>query len=85
MTTISYDREVVGEDTRALACYEELTLALVERGYPPYRVSFNPPGHSMLARSREAVEAVVASAPELPAGSNDPVLHEAADGRLLTA
>ena len=36
--TISYDRDVPGEDERALACYRALSEELVAQGYPPYRL-----------------------------------------------
>ena len=39
VTTISYDRDVPGEDARAMACYEKLTRELLARGYPPYRAN----------------------------------------------
>jgi 4-cresol dehydrogenase (hydroxylating) len=39
VTTISYDRDVSGEDGRAMACYEELSQELLRRGYPPYRAN----------------------------------------------
>ena len=39
VTTISYDRDVPGEDARAMACYEALTQELLTRGYPPYRAN----------------------------------------------
>jgi 4-cresol dehydrogenase (hydroxylating) len=39
VATISYDRDVPGEDERAFASYTRLTDALVERGYPPYRLN----------------------------------------------
>jgi 4-cresol dehydrogenase (hydroxylating) len=37
--TISYDRQVDGEDERAMACYQALSNELLARGYPPYRLS----------------------------------------------
>jgi 4-cresol dehydrogenase (hydroxylating) len=37
--TISYDREVAGEDARALACHADLLQQLLARGYPPYRLN----------------------------------------------
>ena len=37
--TISYDRDVPGEDERALACYRDLSRQLIDAGYPPYRLS----------------------------------------------
>lgn len=36
--SISFDRDVPGEDLRALACYEELTRTLIAAGYFPYRL-----------------------------------------------
>lgn len=36
--SICYDREVPGEDERALACYAELARALIAAGYFPYRL-----------------------------------------------
>lgn len=37
--TISYDREVPGEDARAASCYDTLNDELLARGYPPYRLA----------------------------------------------
>lgn len=37
--TISYDRNVAGQDERAQACYRRLTEELLARGYPPYRLN----------------------------------------------
>lgn len=39
VTTLSYDRDVAGEDARAMAAYRELTETLISRGYPPYRLN----------------------------------------------
>ena len=39
--TISYDREVPGEDERALECYRALGRELMARGYPPYRLGIS--------------------------------------------
>lgn len=36
--TIAYDRAIVGEDEKAMACYRELLDRLTESGYYPYRV-----------------------------------------------
>jgi len=49
--TISYDREIAGEDQRALACYRDLTARLLERGYPPYRLSLASMHHADADRS----------------------------------
>jgi 4-cresol dehydrogenase (hydroxylating) flavoprotein subunit len=37
--TISYDREVPGEDAKAMRCYRALTDCLLASGYPPYRLN----------------------------------------------
>ena len=39
VVTISYDRQMPGEDDRALACYRMLSDRLLSLGYPPYRWS----------------------------------------------
>ena len=39
--TIGYDRDVEGEDQKALSCYEELMNKLTEAGYYPYRLGIN--------------------------------------------
>jgi 4-cresol dehydrogenase (hydroxylating) flavoprotein subunit len=36
--SISYDRDIEGEDDRALSCYQELAETLIKRGYYPYRL-----------------------------------------------
>jgi 4-cresol dehydrogenase (hydroxylating) len=36
--SLTYDREVPGEDERAQRCYGELETALADRGYFPYRL-----------------------------------------------
>ena len=38
VVSISYDRDVPGEDQRAMACYAKLTRTLIEAGYFPYRL-----------------------------------------------
>ena len=40
-TTVSltYDREVPGEDGRAMACYRDMIEKLIAKGYPPYRLN----------------------------------------------
>jgi 4-cresol dehydrogenase (hydroxylating) len=37
--SLTFDREVAGEDARAVACYRDVTERLLERGYPPYRLN----------------------------------------------
>ena len=37
--SLTYDREVPGEDERAVACYRDVTGKLLEKGYPPYRAN----------------------------------------------
>ena len=46
VTTISYDRDVPGEDARAMACYQELSEQLLARGYPPYRANVSAMRHA---------------------------------------
>jgi 4-cresol dehydrogenase (hydroxylating) len=41
---ISYDREVPGEEERALACHDTLLKELVDKGYYPYRLSTHAMG-----------------------------------------
>ena len=36
--SIAYDRDVPGEDSKAITCYEELSHRLTSRGYYPYRL-----------------------------------------------
>ena len=47
--SIGYDREVEGEDGRALECYRALQAALAEAGYYAYRLGL--PGMNMLSAS----------------------------------
>jgi 4-cresol dehydrogenase (hydroxylating) len=42
--SIAYDREVPGEDGKAMACYEELVQRLASRGYYPYRLGIQSMG-----------------------------------------
>jgi 4-cresol dehydrogenase (hydroxylating) len=37
--SLTYDRDVPGEDERAMVCYHELLEKLAENGYYPYRLS----------------------------------------------
>ena len=39
--SISYDREIEGQDQRAMACFDELLNALVKEGFYPYRLGVN--------------------------------------------
>ena len=43
--TISYDRDIPGDDARALECYHALGAELMSRGYPPYRLSLAAMDH----------------------------------------
>jgi 4-cresol dehydrogenase (hydroxylating) flavoprotein subunit len=42
--SISYDRELDGEDERAMACYQELFESLMAAGYYPYRLGIQSMG-----------------------------------------
>jgi 4-cresol dehydrogenase (hydroxylating) len=37
--SIMFDRDVPGEDARALACHDHMQASLLQAGYPPYRVT----------------------------------------------
>jgi 4-cresol dehydrogenase (hydroxylating) flavoprotein subunit len=50
--SIAYDREVPGEDGKAMACYEELVQRLASRGYYPYRLGIQSMGLLDSNRSR---------------------------------
>ncbi len=45
LISITYDREVAGEDEKAMACYEELAARCMESGYYPYRLGIQAMGH----------------------------------------
>ncbi len=47
--TISYDREIAGEDQRAMECYKNLLEKLTQAGYYPYRLGI----HSMESFAEE--------------------------------
>ncbi len=55
VATISYDRDVAGEDQRALDCYRVLAGALVDRGYPPYRLPVGAMGYLDLSSAAGVV------------------------------
>jgi 4-cresol dehydrogenase (hydroxylating) flavoprotein subunit len=44
VVSISYDREVAGEDERAMRCHRELLGALAACGYRPYRIGIQATG-----------------------------------------
>ena len=43
--SLTYDRDVPGEDDRAAACYRDMTEQLLDRGYPPYRLNTSAMGY----------------------------------------
>ena len=53
---IMYDRDVAGEDKRAMECYEKMFSELVDAGYPPYRLGVQS---AKLAPSSEGYDALV--------------------------
>ena len=57
VTTIAltYDRDIVGEDERAMRCYRELTEQLLARGYPPYRLNVSSMGYVESDRTYSAM------------------------------
>jgi 4-cresol dehydrogenase (hydroxylating) len=48
--SITYDREIAGEDERANACFGKLTTALATEGYMPYRLGIQSMAFSGLNR-----------------------------------
>jgi 4-cresol dehydrogenase (hydroxylating) len=44
--SISYDRDIAGDDEKAMACYEELTTRCAERGFYPYRLGIQGMGRT---------------------------------------
>ena len=44
--SISYDRDVAGEDEKAMACYDELAARCAENGFYPYRLGIQGMGHT---------------------------------------
>lgn len=44
VVNISYDRDVDGEDAKAMACYDELLAKLCAQGYYPYRLGIQAQG-----------------------------------------
>jgi 4-cresol dehydrogenase (hydroxylating) len=55
---ITYDRDIPGEDVRALSCHEELGRRLMASGYPPYRLGLASMG---LAASEPAYDGLLAA------------------------
>jgi 4-cresol dehydrogenase (hydroxylating) len=47
--SISYDRDVAGEDEKAMACYDELAARCAENGFYPYRLGIQGMGHTRRA------------------------------------
>ncbi|MEP6713959.1 MAG: FAD-binding oxidoreductase [Terriglobia bacterium] len=56
--SIAYDREVQGEDERAMACYRATEAALAERGFYPYRLGIQSMngGSALLRTLKRAVD-----------------------------
>jgi 4-cresol dehydrogenase (hydroxylating) len=59
---LTYDREVPGEDDRAMACYRSLTERLVEQGYPPYRLNVASMNYATGGSDHDAVLRTIKSA-----------------------
>lgn len=62
--SITYDRDVPGEDERAMACYSELSARCTQAGFFPYRLGIQSmqhlqpaPGYAaLLARLKDAID-----------------------------
>lgn len=61
VASISYDRDVSGEDARALACHHRVHALLVERGYPPFRRGVQSPALAGEPSSDALVERIAAA------------------------
>ena len=62
VAAIAYDRDVPGEDARALACHDRLAARLAAFGYPPFRLglaSHPPDGDAATARLLAALHAAL--------------------------
>jgi 4-cresol dehydrogenase (hydroxylating) len=57
--SLTYDREIPGEDERARNCYQELEAELERAGYPPYRLGIQSMAQAMAAGPyRRVLEAI---------------------------
>ena len=69
--SISYDRDVPGEDAHAQECFDELKAELARAGYPPYRLGVQNMDQMKLAGAyRELLGAIKKSVD--PAGILSP-------------
>jgi 4-cresol dehydrogenase (hydroxylating) len=56
VAAIAYDRDVDGEDARAMACHDRVHALLVERGYPPFRTGIHTPPIAREPRYQQLVD-----------------------------
>jgi 4-cresol dehydrogenase (hydroxylating) len=69
--SLTYDREISGEDERARACYQNLVEALTAKGYVPYRlgiqsmelICLNAPAAALVQALKQAVDSAHILAP----------------------
>ena len=63
VTSITYDRDVPGEDERALECYHEMGRRCTQAGYHPYRLGIQsmgqPQEHTSLSNLLHAIKMTV--------------------------
>jgi 4-cresol dehydrogenase (hydroxylating) len=82
--SITYDREIPGEDQRAMACYGELRLRLSEAGYVSYRLGIQSMSEmnaqGAYANFLEGIKRIAD-----PAGILAPGRYEAARDALVTS
>jgi 4-cresol dehydrogenase (hydroxylating) len=55
--SISYDREIPGEDERAMGCYQDLLEQLTNSGYYPYRIGIQ--SMSLMAKGEDSYQALL--------------------------
>jgi 4-cresol dehydrogenase (hydroxylating) len=56
VAAIAYDRDVHGEDARAMQCHDRVHALLVERGYPPFRRGIQTPRPAVASRYDRLVD-----------------------------
>jgi 4-cresol dehydrogenase (hydroxylating) len=51
--SLTWDRDVAGEDSRAQQCFDDLQKQLVDAGYPPYRLGIRSMDITILGGGHE--------------------------------
>jgi 4-cresol dehydrogenase (hydroxylating) flavoprotein subunit len=80
--SLTYDRDIGGEDDRAIACHSELLQELIANGYPPYRLGLQ--SMEIMNQSTSAALLKTLKAAIDPNGILAPGRYEAARIRAAT-